>query len=427
MIPDSRPTLWRDRSFWGINLTQFLGAFNDNLYKELVLLFCVDHARDQGSDHFQAIAGAIFAVSFILLSGFAGWLSDRNSKRTMIVLCKVAEIVVMLAGMFAFGANSIFWLMAVLFVMGSQSAFFGPPKYGILPEMFHADDLPRANGVILMTTFLAIIFGFAVAGWAKEFFGASVWLACSLCVGIAVIGTVTSLWIRPTPIAEPGLPFTWDTLAIPKQTLHTLWNDRELLGVLLVSSMFWLVGGMVYPSAINAMGKLQMNLGDTRTGALAATTGAGISFGCVIAGMLCRHAIKGWLVRLGAFGLFITLLLIALPGKQLGGTFLGFTGTAACLATLGFFAGLFSVPLQVYLQAKTPHEQKGRIIAAMNLLNWIGICLASAIYGLSNYVLVVIYQLPHSRVFIVAACLIAPIAVFYRAPNLAMRNSETQG
>lgn len=425
-VTDTRPTLWRDRSFWGLNLTQFLGAFNDNLYKELMLLLCVERAAQGGDDRYQAIAGAIFAVAFILFSGFAGMLSDRNSKRTMIVWCKVAEIFVMLAGMWAFWMDSIPWLMAVLFLMGTHSAFFGPPKYGILPEMLRAEDLPRANGVILMTTFLAIIFGFACAGWAKDVFGHALWQACGLCVGIAVLGTLTSLLIRPTPIAEPNLKFTPDALVIPKQTRRMLWADRELLFVLLASSAFWLVGGVVYPSAINAMGKLQMGLSDTLTGALAATTGAGIAAGCVIAGMLCRNRVKGWLVRLGAFGLAGSLSFLAIPGNQFGGTLLGLVGSAAALAAVGLFAGFFSVPLQVYLQAKAPAEQKGRIIAAMNLLNWIGICTAAGIYGLSNNLLVVQMQRPHAAVFAVAALLILPIALFFRPPNLQLRK-EAQG
>lgn len=422
-MTDTRPTLWRDPSFWGINLTQFLGAFNDNLYKELMLLLCVERAGQGGDDRYQAYAGAIFAAAFILFSGFAGLLSDRNSKRNMIVLCKVAEIFVMLAGMLAFWMNSIPWLLAVLFLMGTHSAFFGPPKYGILPEMLRSEDLPRANGVILMTTFLAIIFGFACAGLAKEYFGDAVWQACGLCVGIAVLGTLTSLMIRPTPIAEPKLKFTADALAIPQQTRRMLWADRELLTVLLAASGFWLVGGVVYPPAINAMGKLQMGLGDTLTGALAATTGAGIAAGCVIAGIVCRNRVKGWLVRLGAAGLAVSLLSLAIPGQRFGGTFLGFGGSAAALATVGLFAGFFSVPLQVYLQAKAPVEQKGRIIAAMNLLNWIGICLAAGIYGLANNVLVVRMKLPHAAVFAVAALLILPLAVFYRPPNLALRKN----
>ncbi len=419
-MADARPTLWRDRSFWGINLTQFLGAFNDNLYKELVLLLCLDRVGRNGADPYQTMAGAIFAVAFILFSGLAGWLSDHYSKRLVIILCKLAEIFVMLAGIAAFYLNSIPWLMTVLFLMGTHSAFFGPPKYGILPEMLRDDDLPRANGVMLMTTFLAIIFGFAAAGWAKEFFGDAVWMACGLCVGIACLGTLSSLLIRRTPVAEPELKFTWDTLAIPRPTRELMRKDRELLHVMAMLSVFYLVAGMVYPSVVNAVGKKQMELGDAWTGRLAATTGAGIAIGCVLAGVVCRNRVKGWLVRLGAAGLVVSLVVLALPGQGLGGTLLGFHGTAAGLICVGAFAGFFSVPLQVYLQAKTPPEQKGRIIGAMNLLNWIGICLASGIYGAANYVLVATLHWPEASIFAVAGCLMAPVAIFYRPPNLEM-------
>lgn len=420
-MTDTRPTLWRDSSFWGINLTQFLGAFNDNLYKELMLLLCVERAGNGGDDRYQAIAGAIFAVAFILFSGFAGMLSDRNSKRTVILLCKVAEIFVMLAGMWAFWVNSIPALMVVLFLMGTHSAFFGPPKYGILPEMLRSEDLPRGNGVMLMTTFLAIILGFATAGWAKDLFGEALWQACGLCVGIAVLGTLTSLLIRPTPIAAPDLKFTPDALVIPRQTRTMIWADRELCWTFFAVSVFYLVAGFVYPSPVNAMGKLQMKLTDTRTGALAATIGIGIAVGCVTAGMLCKDRIKGWLVRLGAWGLVVTLTALCLPGNRLGGTLLGFSGSAATLMSVGLFAGFFTVPLQVYLQAKAPGEQKGRIIAAMNLLNWIGICAAAGIYGLTNQVLVVRLGLPHSAAFAVAAAMILPIALCYRPPNVVLR------
>ena len=160
------------------------------------------------------------------------------------------------------------------------------------------------------------------------------------------------------------------------------------------------------------------------TGGLAATTGAGIAGGCIVAGLLCRTRVKGWVVRVGAWGLAGTLCLLAIPGDGLGGTLLGFWGTGATLATVGLFAGFFSVPLQVYLQAKTPSEQKGRIIGAMNLMNWIGICLSSAIYGVANLVLVKTARLPHASVFAVAALLIVPIALFYRPPNLVLQTTD---
>ncbi len=150
------PPLYRDASFWGMTITQFLGAFNDNLFKQLMLLLALKVSL---ADR-QPLAMLVFSAPFLLFSGFAGFLSDRYSKRWIIVLSKIAEIAAMLLGMvgfFFYDKVGFTGLLVVLFLMGTQSAFFGPGKYGILPEMLRTSDLPRANGIILMTTFLAII------------------------------------------------------------------------------------------------------------------------------------------------------------------------------------------------------------------------------------------------------------------------------
>ncbi len=237
---DALPTLYRDAAFWGMTVTQFLGAFNDNLFKQLVLLLSitgVDQAlRSEAADN-QWLPMLMFAGPFLLFTGYAGFLADRYSKRTIVVWAKVAEIAAMAMGAAAFaayGANRSMWPMyAVLFFMAAQSAFFGPAKYGILPEMLRDSDLPRANGFMLMTTFLAIIFGTAVAGLlladyrspaaiaaasalpAHERAAAEqlrvahqLWMGSVACVGIAVVGTLTSLWVRRVPVANPRLKFT---------------------------------------------------------------------------------------------------------------------------------------------------------------------------------------------------------------------------
>ena len=202
-----------DTSFWGMTVTQFLGAFNDNVFKQMVLLLCVAHvaATKATGDIWQPIAQAAFALPFILFSGYAGYLSDKYSKRTIVVLCKVAEIVVMLCGT----AVLVQWdgdsqagvtaLCCVLFLMGTQSAFFGPAKYGILPEMLREHDLPTSNGLIQMTTFLAIIFGTVVAGFCMVRYSADLPVITGICVGIAVAGTISSLMVRRTPVAQPEL------------------------------------------------------------------------------------------------------------------------------------------------------------------------------------------------------------------------------
>ena len=470
----NHPPLLSDRSFWGLNLTQFFGAFNDNLFRQTVMLTCLDQAQQGGKD-LQGLASILFAVPFILLSGYAGFLSDRYRKRTIIVACKVAEIVIVLLGLIGFLTQSLPFLLMVLCLMGVHSAFFGPSKYGILPEMLQAEDLPKANGMVLMATFLAIIFGLAAAGATKHFFASQLWLASLPCLAIAVAGLISSLTIRSTPIAQPELRFHLNSLFIAPEIRSLLTKSRQLLGVLLISSVFWFVAGIAYPPAINSLGKEQFGFNDLKTGILAATTGVGIAIGSLTAGVFSKNRVRGWMVKLGAWGITLSLLSLALPGpgwtqvrnqirdlklnslprgetKSLTvndksqslehpvqgsinslskspegtdkspenfyrGTLLGPWGSVVALISLGVFAGFYTVPLQVYLQSAAPIEQKGRIIGANNLIQWIAIATSGVIYTAGRNLLVDWATLPYATLFGLASLVMLPIAVFYTPPD----------
>lgn len=431
--------LAEDPSFLGMTATQFLGAFNDNLFKQLVLLICLDIVRGGGRDY-QAAANAIFAVPFVLFSSVAGWLSDRTSKRTLVFACKIAEIGIMLAGMAAFFIaglrphEQLYYLFVVLALMAVHSTFFGPAKYGILPELFRDRDLPTANGLIQMTTFLAIIFGTALAGAGKDLLGRDhLWVVSAYCVGIAAVGTLTSLAIRPTPVAHPGLPLRPSSFLVDPGVWALLCRDRVLPAALFVSSLFWMIGGLV-PPAVNAFGKLQLGLNDTRTSLMTACIGFGIAAGCVLTGRLSRGRVRFGLVRVGACGIIGCFLLAAL---------IGWVGTAEVpeaiaaaaendpladhafsptnpaqwpaypvMIALGVFSGMFAVPLQIVLQSRPPRELKGRMIGAMNLANWIGIVLSAGVYGL--VVLLIRDSRQYALIFAVAAAILAPVALLYR-------------
>ena len=244
-----------------------------------------------------------------------------------------------------------------------------------------------------------------------------------------------------------------------------------------MSSVFWFVGGTVYPLAINPFCKHQLHLNDLITGMMAASTGLGIAVGCVLAGLLSKDRVRGWLVRVGAWGLTLSLAALCLPGPgfdavrdeirqnkhsrasvagverseppangvpangDLGahfvrpqppemssaavpkvdpfrrGSLLGPYGSVVALIAVGLFAGFFSVPLQVFLQASAPSDQKGRIIGAFNLLNWIGIAGSAGVYALGRMLLIDWLELPHASLFGFAAVLMLPVALFYRPPE----------
>lgn len=427
--------LYGDWSFWGMTITQFLGAFNDNLFKQLILLLSIKPGdAGSGGEDQQGLAMVIFSIPFVLGSGFAGFVADRCSKQRVVVVAKLAEIVAMLLGVAAFrnyATTGYTGLLIVLFLMGLHSTFFGPGKYGILPELFRRSDLPRANGVMLMTTFLAIILGTATAGGIRTALAAAdlppeqaaekLWIGSLICVGIAVVGALTSLWVRYTKPAQPNLKLTdWTALIIPRETRQLLASDWPLLKALLASCVFWLVAGVAI-SGVNSLGKEQFGVNDLITSTMTATIGLGICIGAVAAGRLSQGGASPGLVRVGAWSIVVLCLLMALaPSRELllrASETVGMGTTLAPvyvgLAAIGMAAALFAIPLQVFLQDRPPADQKGRMIAAMNLMNFIAIAISGVTYGLFD---VIIREAgwPRAVVFAMMALLMAPVALFYR-------------
>ncbi|MEM9186602.1 MAG: MFS transporter [Planctomycetota bacterium] len=434
------PPLMSDRAFWGMNVTQFLGAFNDNVFKQLILLLATPtadqlkaaEAAGETAADYQWIATIVFGVPFLMFSGFAGWLAERTSKRSLIIVSKGAEIGVMLLGMVGFyfyGAIGLGGMFIVLFLMGMQSTFFGPPKYGILPEMLRDRDLPRANGIFLMFTFVAIIFGVALAGQLMSFgqqavengeqanAAARVWKASAVCVLIAVVGTLTALLVRRVPVADPGAKLTWSDLLVPPQMIRLVWGDRRLLFALIVTSSFWMLGSIVQ-QAVNALGKSQLGQNDFYTSLLAAMLGLGIPVGCVVGGYLSQGRINPRPVAWGSWGIVVCLVLLSLPGGP-NNHLLGYWGTAPVLVLLGFATGMFVVPIQVSLQVLPPPSEKGRMIALMNQCNFVGIILGGFVFGAALSALAAA-GLPRNMTFLVTAAIMLPIALFYRPQEMRL-------
>src|SRR6476659_4335775 len=183
--------------------TQFLGAFNDNLFKIVVSMLAVRVVGAAGAGRELSIVSAVFILPFLLFSGYAGQLADIYSKRTVLVVSKSLEVVAATLGLVAFAFGHLQLTYAVLFLIAVQATFFSPAKYGILPEMLPDRDLSRANGVLEMSTFVAIVAGGAVATVVFEAWHDRLWLVGITVVAIALVGFASSFGIPRVPAAAP--------------------------------------------------------------------------------------------------------------------------------------------------------------------------------------------------------------------------------
>ncbi len=410
---------FKNQSFQFFLATQALGAFNDNIFKQLVLLLGVGYVM-LGIEY-QAVVQFLFAAPFLVFSGIAGDLSDRFSKGGMMTGCKIAEIVIVLAGVGAFlfvgpgtpgSAEAPFylWLLAIVcFALGAQSAFFGPPKYGGIPELVNDGDLAPATGITQMTTFLAIIFGVALAGLLADLFADRIYLAGWITVSIAVLGTLTSYGITRHPAAAPARRITFASMTSVIPTLiDIVRKDALMVRVMVAYSWFWFVGGVAL-TAINAFGRLQLGLNNFETSLMVAMTSIGIAAGSVVVGKLSRGKVRLGLIIPGLVLLVSSLISVYFipvhaPGSseiellnqlknapeavQNAAQIIPKASPAVQYASylilflLGSAAGFFSVPLLAFIQARPPRSEKGKVFAAVNWLNWIFIVGAAIVYGI---------------------------------------------
>ena len=402
----------KDRGFFCFFSTQFLGAFNDNFYKIIVTLVALDiPAAAGGGAHYIPLIGGLFICPFLLFSGYAGYLADVHSKRAILVTAKVFEIFAMALGLLAFFVDRMEPMLAVVFLMGLQSTFFSPAKYGILPEMLPEKDLSRGNGLLEMSTFMAIILGTSFGGavyetW-KDHLG---WIGVVL-IAIAALGTFTSVGITRVPPSGSSKKFVINPLGEIWDGTKRLYRDRPLWFTVMGISYFWFLGAFMQ-MVLPLFGKEILELGETRIGLLWTFAAAGIGVGGLAAGRLSGDKIELGLVPLGSIGmgLFSVTLFLAPPSFALSG---------ASLVMLGFAAGFFAVPLNALLQQRSGREDKGRLIATNNVFNTLGVLLASAmLWGLATRL-----ELPADQVILILGCLtfILTLYALYLLPDFFVR------
>jgi acyl-[acyl-carrier-protein]-phospholipid O-acyltransferase/long-chain-fatty-acid--[acyl-carrier-protein] ligase len=414
----------RAPSFLGLLVTQLLTAVNDSAFRWLAIGLGKDaltRAGDESKAGFILAAGtACFVLPYLILAAPAGYLADRYSKRTVIVACKLAEIAIMVIGAAAVVAQNVWVLYGVVALAGIQSALFAPSKLGSIPELLRPEKISSANGLVGLTTVIATVVGMAegnlLADLVRERFAVGAAVSAAALLGVAVVGWLFSLLIVRVQPADPARTFPWDA---PRQTLRdlrALASSRPLLRVALGVMFFWSVGALAQLN-IDAYAFEGGARQQTDVVPLLLALVAGVGLGSVLAGIWSGGQVELGILPLGAGGVALNALLLFVLHGQLIGVDETLTATygSACvlLFLLGISAGLFDVPLEAYMQHRSPPESRGSILAASNFLTFSGILLTAVLYGVLRAPLRQGQPLCTSRqIFLLAGLLTVPVFVY---------------
>ena len=365
----------RSNAFTWLNATQFLGALNDNMLKLLIIFFLIGSRGRANAGAITAGVGAAFVLPFLLFSAPAGGLADRCPKSRMIFSVKAVEVAVTLLAVAAFALRSEYGLYLVIFLMASHSAFFAPAKYGIIPELVPKERLSRANGLIESFTFLAIIIGTALASGLAQVAEGRFWLAACVCLAVALAGLGSAWLMGESAECDPSR----HVAMFPSEILRTvsgIRQDRHLMLAVIGLAWFMFIGAFAQLNLIS-YGMERLGLSESQSGYLFLAAALGIGLGSLLAAKLSGRDVEFGIVPLGATGLTLApLLLHAAPGNL-----------ATCLAIIvcfGVSAGVFSLPLQTFIQVRADAAKRGEVLAASSFINWIGILLASGLTWLCS-------------------------------------------
>ena len=398
-------------SFRSLLALRVLTVINDNVLRWLAIGLGKKAVSGGQVALVLTIGTAGFVLPFMLLAWLAGWLADRYPKRSVIVWCKFAEILIAAAAAaaVAWGVRSggsfvglpagLWLLLATVIVIGCQAALLAPSVIGTIPETVPTSRLSQANGLFAMVTLAATLAGMAGGNWLADGtvvpgsdgiqHSAPLWLhavpAAIVLVGVAVAGWIASLLLVPRPAADSTAPPPWNALSRTWSDLAELFAHRELAAAAAGIVFFWALGAVA-----------QLNVDQYATEAGATSQGqvvplllalvSGIGLGSLVAGKVSTRGVDMGLVPLGAILMAVASFALGIGPSTIftnsGGAGLAWWWSAASLVLLGLGAGIFDVPLEAAFQEKSPPARRGALLAAANLLTFAGMFGASMLYGL---------------------------------------------
>lgn len=422
----SQASLLRQRRFLPYFITQFFGAFNDNIFKNVLLLFVAfagAGALPISSNLFINLAAGLFILPFFLFSASAGVLADKYEKAWFIRKVKLAEIAIMCLGAIGFITESYVILLILLFLMGTQSAFFGPVKYALLPQQLKSNELVPGNALVETGTFLAILLGTLGAGVISSAENAK-YVAAGSVVLFALLGYISSRSIPLAPASAPDIKFKWQPVKQTKQTIAIAKSDQTIFRALMAISWFWFLGA-AYLTQFPNFTKLHLNGSESAVSFLLALFSIGIAAGSLACDKLSNHRIEVGIVPLGSIGITIFGALMATSIPEQLPQFSSFTDFVsyqalwpvfAYLLLLGISGGIFIVPLYALMQQRAKVTERAQVIAALNIFNAL-FMVGSAVLGIVCLTLIELsipqlFLLLAGLNFVVAAYLFMQVPIF---------------
>lgn len=420
-------SLFKQRRFLPYFLTQFLGAFNDNIFKNALVIIVTFHlaTSSQNSDFLVNIAAIMFILPFFLFSSLAGQLADKYEKSLLIRRIKMVEVLLMLLGAIGLYFQSIPWLLFVLFLMGTQSTFFGPIKYSILPQNLDKEELLHGNAMVEAGTFVAILLG-TIGGTllARDSdFATPVSIAIIL---FAVLGRVVSQWVPTAKPAHSDLTIDWNPLSSGQSILQELRQNQAIFLTAIGISWFWFFGATFLTQLPN-LAKNVLNGSPFLATLLMAMFSIGIGIGSILCSKMSGRRVELGIVPIGALGLTLAGMFVGSvdvieveQARSIGQALLNSDVIFMMLGLLflAISGGLFVVPLYAYIQSRSPEENLSRNIAALNILNAFFMVVA-AIFA------ILVFKFGNSiqDLFFITAIMnaVVTIYIFVRVPDFIMR------
>lgn len=429
MSEQSQFGLLRERRFLPFFCTQFLGAFNDNVYKNALVILLAFHAASLTAINpgtLVNLCAGLFILPFFLFSATAGQIADKYDKASIIRYVKLLEIAIMFAGAAGFFFQNVALLMAVLFLMGLHSTIFGPVKYSILPQHLRPTEIVGGNGLVEMGTFLAILLGTILGGLLVAQAQFALYVSATV-VSIAVLGYLASRAIPAAPPAAPDLKINWNPLTESWANLQFTRRNRTVFLSVLGVSWFWFYGATLLTQLPNYCKEVLGGNEQVATVMLAVFS-LGVGSGSLFCERLSGHKVEIGLVPFGSIGLSVFALDLFFASPVGGGAaligaaeFLARAGSARILFDLvmiGVFGGFYIVPLYALIQTRSERSHQSRIIAGNNILNALFMVASAALSALLLYAG---YTIP--QIFLAIGLLNALVAVYIYTlvPEFLMR------